>query len=105
VCVEAWSTPAIPDSSCFLGRFSLVSAKRVESFEDKAAVVAEQLVQSEHTDEKHRIVIIALNTFAFTPRALHRTILATLVGSNLPKLSMIVFSANPNGLNNRPIEE
>ena len=51
-------------------------AERVEPLEHQTAVVAQELVHSKHTQEKDRVVIIALNPLAFASRALHRTILS-----------------------------
>jgi len=71
VCVETWATAAVADLLVLLRRFPLMRPQRVESLEYQAAVVAKQLVQSEHADEKHRVIIVTLYPLTLAPRALH----------------------------------
>jgi hypothetical protein len=44
---------------------------RIEAFEDESAIVAEELMHPHRAQKDERIIIIALNPFAMTPRALH----------------------------------
>jgi hypothetical protein len=71
VCVETWATAAIAAVLLLLGRFPLMRPQRVEPLEYQAAVVAKQLVQSQHADEKHRVIIVTLYPLTLAPRALH----------------------------------
>ncbi len=74
--IKAWAAAAIARSFGFVGRLSLVCSQRVEPLEYEPAVIAQELVQAEHADKNHRIIVIALNSLALASRALHRPILA-----------------------------
>jgi hypothetical protein len=65
------ASPAIATLFFFVRRFPLVCTQGIKAFEDESAVIAQEFMQSEHADEKHRIIIVALDPLALTPRALH----------------------------------
>jgi len=69
--IKARATATIPDLFGFVGRLSLMCSQGVEPLEYEPAVIAEELMQAEHTDEKHRIVVVALDPLALASRALH----------------------------------
>ena len=56
---------------CFRG-FALKLPYRIEAFEDESAIITEELLHPHRTQKDDGIIIIALNPFAVTPRALHR---------------------------------
>ena len=76
--IKARATAAIATPFCFIGRLSLVCSQRVETLEHEPALVAQELVEAEHANKNHRIIVIALNPLALASRALHRPILAAL---------------------------
>src|SRR5215217_1386388 len=69
--VKAWSTTAIGRLFGALRGRSLVRSKRIKTFEDQTTVIAEQLMQAKHSNEKDCVVVIALNPLAMAPRTLH----------------------------------
>lgn len=78
VAVKAWTTAPVTDVGSFFRRRTLVRAERVEPLEHEAAVVAEELVQADHSQEKDRVVIVTLNPLALASWTLHWTILRDL---------------------------
>lgn len=76
--IKARATPVIASLFGRVGRLPLVRPQRIEPLEYESAVITQELMQSEHADEKHRIIVIALDPLAFAPRALHGPILAMM---------------------------
>ena len=58
-------------------------AKRIEPLEYKPAVIAEELMHADHTQQYDRIIIIPLNSLALASRTPHRTILADVLRYNV----------------------
>ena len=69
--VEAWRATSIPRRLVCVSRLAPVRSLWIESFEDEAAVVAQQFMHPHHSEEKHRIVVIALNPFTLASWTLH----------------------------------
>jgi hypothetical protein len=69
--VEAWRATSIPRGLILVSRLAPVRSLRIESFENEPAVVAEQFMHPHHSEEKHRIIVIALNPFTLASWTLH----------------------------------
>ena len=77
VSIKAGSAAAVAPSFLFLffGRRALLSAQRVERFENEATVIAEEFLHADHPEKKDGIIVIPLNPLTLAPRAPHRSIL------------------------------
>src|SRR5690242_14021097 len=69
--VIAWRSAAITRGLiCLRGR-APVRSLRIEGFENQAAVVTEQFVHADYSQEEDGVVVVALNPFAFASWTLH----------------------------------
>jgi hypothetical protein len=69
--VETWRATTIPRGFVLVSRPAPVRSLRIESLENQAAVVAEQFVHPNHSQEKDGIIVIALNPFTLASWTLH----------------------------------
>ena len=80
--METWRATTIPRGFVLVNRLAPVRSLRIESFENESAVIAEQFVHPNHSQEKDGIVIIPLNPFTLASWTLH-----TVHSSRLPNSS------------------
>jgi hypothetical protein len=82
VSVKTWSTTPILKAFFLFGWGALMCAERIEPLEYEPAIVAEEFMHSDHTQQHDCIIVIPLNPLALAPWALHRSILADTLGYN-----------------------
>ena len=84
--METWRATTIPRGFVLVSRLAPVRSLRIECFENEAAVVAEQFVHPNHSQEKDGIIVIALNPFTLASWTLH-----TVHSNRVRELTCVVY--------------
>ena len=69
--IKPWCATTIARGCVLFRRPAPVRSLGIESLEDEAAVIAEQFMHPDHSQEKYGIVVIALNPFTLASWTLH----------------------------------